>query len=125
MDAVIATAISVGLMDAAWLTYRYDYHNKLFESVQKSKLQARIIPAIMIYILLPVAIYIWAIRGKTSIKQAMLNGALVGFILYAFYDLTNYATLTNWTMEMTIIDILWGITVCTIGSGIGYYFHKK
>ena len=125
MQAILATALSIGVMDAMWLTYRYNYHNALFESIQKSKLEARIAPAILIYILIPYAVYIWAIQGKQSIMHAASQGALVGLILYGFYDLTNYATLTNWTLEMALTDTLWGIVVCTIGAAIGFYFRTK
>ena len=121
----LATAVSILLMDAGWLTYRYNYHAKLFRSIQNSELQARIAPALLIYLLLPFAIYIWAIKNQTSIQSAMVQGALVGGILYGFYDLTNYATFTKWTLEMTLTDILWGILVSTIGAGVGYSFLRK
>ena len=125
MQAILATALSIGVMDAMWLTHRYNYHNALFQSVQKSKLEVRIVPAIMIYILLPYAVYIWAVQGKQSIMHAASNGALVGLIMYGFYDLTNYATFTNWTLEMALTDTLWGVIVCTIGAAIGFYFRTK
>lgn len=125
MYAVVYTAIAVALLDAAWLTFRYNYHNDLFKSIQKSKLVPRLVPAALIYLLIPTAVYLWAIRGKKTIQDAILNGLLVGFILYAFYDLTNYATLTAWTLEMTTIDILWGMTVCAVGAGVGFYFENN
>jgi len=50
---------------------------------------------------------------------------LTGFILYAFYDLTNYATLTNYTLEMTVTDIAWGTLVCTVGASAGYFFYRR
>ena len=125
MKGFVATAVSIGVMDAIWLTYRYKYHDALFKSVQKSKLEVRILPAILIYILIPFAIYIWAIRGKKTLDEAALHGALVGFLLYGFYDLTNYATFTNWSLEMALTDTLWGVFVCTVGAAVGFYFHKK
>jgi uncharacterized membrane protein len=38
----------------------------------------------------------------------MLYGAMFGFITYATYDLTNLATLKNWPIQITIIDLMWG-----------------
>lgn len=127
MDAVaiFATFLTVLAMDAVWLTYRFSYHSSLFQAIQKSPLQARIVPAFLIYILIPFAVYIWAIQSSKSIGQAAAKGALVGAILYAFYDLTNYATFTKWTLEMTVIDILWGIVVCSVSAASGFYFLKK
>ena len=127
MDAtmpIVASAITMGLMDLVWLTVRYDYHEKLFQNVQKSKLTVRWIPAMLIYVLLPIAIYIWAIQKAKTASQAAMNGALVGFILYAFYDLTNYATLNGWTLDMLIVDILWGTILSMVGATAGFYFRQ-
>ena len=124
MNALLVTGLTVGLMDAMWLTYRYKYHNDLFFSVQKSKLNVRVIPAILIYILIPLAV-IWAIKDKKTFEDAILSGAIMGFFLYGLYDLTNYATLSGWTLEMVLTDILWGTTVCTIGAAAAFYFKSK
>jgi uncharacterized membrane protein len=112
-------------MDAVWLTYRYQYHADLFQSIQKSGLRARVVPALLIYVLIPFAVYIWAIRNQSSIQGAIANGALVGAILYGFYDLTNYATFTNWPLEMALTDTLWGTFVCAVGAGIGFSFLAR
>lgn len=35
-------------------------------------------------------------------------GALYGFFVYAAYDLTNMATLRDWPLLMTVVDMAWG-----------------
>ena len=128
MDAVKtigSAAIAMGLLDIGWLTYRYRYHQTLFQSIQKSPLTVRWFPAVAIYLLLPYALYIWAIRDAKTLVEATTKGALTGAILYAFYDLTNYATLADWTLDMTITDALWGTTLCAIGASVGYYVGKN
>jgi|APCry1669189768_1035252.scaffolds.fasta_scaffold02952_5 uncharacterized membrane protein len=125
LTAIVGSAVTVGILDAAWLTLRYDYHNDLFYKIQKTDLTPRIVPAVLIYILIPVAVYLYAVRQAYTLKDAALRGAVVGFILYAFYDLTNYATLINYTLEMTLTDIAWGTTVCTAGAAAGYMFYSR
>jgi uncharacterized membrane protein len=39
---------------------------------------------------------------------------LFGALAYATYDLTNFATLRNWTLQLTVLDIAYG----AIASGI-------
>lgn len=41
-------------------------------------------------------------------KYALLYGALFGFFTYATYDLTNLATLKDWPLSLTIVDMMWG-----------------
>ncbi|HBD74490.1 MAG TPA: DUF2177 domain-containing protein [Acholeplasmataceae bacterium] len=67
--------------------------------------------AILFYILYIVFLMIFAILPAlqtSSLNDAMLYGALYGFITYATYDLTNLATLEKWPLKVTIIDIIWG-----------------
>ena len=40
--------------------------------------------------------------------EALKLGAIYGFITYVTYDLTNLATLKDWPVMMSIIDIAWG-----------------
>jgi len=47
-----------------------------------------------------------------TLPTFILWGALFGAITYAVYDLTNYAVLKNWTLAVTVADILWGAFVC-------------
>ena len=41
-------------------------------------------------------------------KIVLLNGAFLGFLCYATYDLTNMATIKQWPLSVVIIDIIWG-----------------
>ena len=43
--------------------------------------------------------------------MALTYGALFGLLAYATYDLTNYATLRNWTLQITIVDLMYGTVV--------------
>ena len=67
--------------------------------------------AVVFYVLYIVFLLIFAVMpslDKGSLTDAMLYGALYGFITYATYDLTNLATLDKWPLKVTIIDIIWG-----------------
>ena len=38
--------------------------------------------------------------------------------MYATYDLTNLATLKDWPLKITIIDLIWGTFITSATSGI-------
>lgn len=46
--------------------------------------------------------------AKGSLLTALTLGALFGFFTYATYDLTNLATLRDWPLSVTIVDMIWG-----------------
>ena len=48
---------------------------------------------------------------------------LFGLITYATYDLTNLATLKEWPLKITIIDLIWGTTLSTVVSTVTYNFY--
>jgi uncharacterized membrane protein len=73
--------------------------------------------AIIFYLMYIAGILIFAVVpgvAKDSLRHAALWGALFGFFTYATYDLTNLALLKDWPLNIVIVDILWGVVLCTI-----------
>jgi uncharacterized membrane protein len=71
------------------------------------------------YFIYIVGILIFAVRPGLeagSLAKACLFGALFGFFTYATYDLTNLATLRDWPVLVTVVDIAWGTVLCTLVS---------
>lgn len=120
IGAIVGSTVVIGILDFIWLTLRNVYHKDLFQSVQGTPLLVRWIPAILVYVVLVGAVYIWAIKDARSVNDAALRGAVVGLLMYGFYDLTNYATLSRWTLEMTVTDALWGTLLCAASAAAGY-----
>ncbi len=62
---------------------------------------------------------------KDSWVRALMLGALFGLITYATYDLTNLATLKDWPLALTVVDLIWG-TILAGSVSVGTYFiaHK-
>jgi uncharacterized membrane protein len=80
-------------------------------------------PAIVFYGLYPIGLLMFAVAPAVkaeSLLAALLYGALFGFFTYATYDLTNQATLRNWTMELSLIDMGWGTGLAACAAAVGY-----
>jgi len=80
-------------------------------------------PAFAFYMLYPVGLIVFAILPALkggSILMALLYGTLFGFFTYATYDLTNHATLRNWTFQLTLIDVAWGSALAGATAAAGY-----
>ena len=52
--------------------------------------------------------------------RAAINGAVLGFVAYATYDLTNQATLRGWPLTITLVDIAWGTIASGLAATISY-----
>ena len=83
--------------------------------------------AIIFYLIFIVGIFIFVICPaveKQSVVRAVLLGAVFGLIAYATYDLTNYATLKGFPLNIVFIDLAWGAVLTALVSLAGYYIVK-
>lgn len=67
-----------------------------------------------------VVLVVWPAIERESLGQALLLGALFGLVTYAAYDLTNLATLEGFPLRMVVVDMIWGMALCTGISAITY-----
>ncbi len=63
--------------------------------------------------------------NKNSSVTAFLLGALYGLVTYATYDLTNLATLRDWPLKVTLVDIIWGMFLSSLTAGLTFLLAKK
>jgi uncharacterized membrane protein len=67
--------------------------------------------ALSFYLLFIVGLLVFAVRPALLVGaplQALWLGGLLGLICYATYDLTNLATVKDWPVIVTVIDLVWG-----------------
>ncbi len=62
---------------------------------------------------------------QQSWSYAIYAGLLFGFICYATYDLTNLATIKDWPLSVTIIDLIWGAFISAFTAGASYLILTK
>jgi uncharacterized membrane protein len=60
-----------------------------------------------------------------SLKATLLRAALFGLITYATYDLTNLATIKDWPVLITVVDLLWGTFLSVSVSSVGFVVGKR
>jgi uncharacterized membrane protein len=118
--AYVTVTVIFVLLDAAWLTvmgpalYKPALGDMLADRV-------RLAPAIVFYLLYPIGIAIFALLPALragSIGHAAVYGALFGLFAYATYDLTNAATLRQWTTQITLADMAWGAIATGLAATI-------
>src|SRR5210317_1255491 len=83
--------------------------------------------AIIFYLIYIAGILIFAVLpalAKDSLRHAAVWGALFGFFTYATYDLTNLALLKDWPLIIVIVDILWGVVLCSAVATLSFFVAK-
>jgi len=62
---------------------------------------------------------------KNLWTHALLYGAFFGLITYATYDLTNLATLKDWPILVTVVDLVWGMILSASISVVTYLIATR
>jgi uncharacterized membrane protein len=84
--------------------------------------------AIIFYLLFITGLIIFVITPamvKQSWVHALLYGALFGLVTYATYDLTNLATVKDWPLLVTLVDLVWGSVLASSVSVITYLIANR
>ena len=83
--------------------------------------------AAIFYLMYIAGILFFAVRpavNSNSFAQAAVLGGLYGFFTYATYDFTNLATIKDWPLVIVVVDISWGVCLCTIVSILSFSISK-
>ena len=124
--AYIAILLPFGLLDAVWLSlmgprfYRPVLGDILLPGVN-------VMPAVAFYLIYPIGILVFATLPALkagSVSTALMYGSLFGALAYATYDLTNHATLRNWTLSLTLTDMAWGAFASGVAAVAAYYLTR-
>ncbi len=51
--------------------------------------------------------------------QALFGGMVLGLLCYGTYEMTNYATLEDWSVRQVVIDGLWGTVLTGFAAWVG------
>jgi uncharacterized membrane protein len=84
--------------------------------------------AILFYLLFLAGLVVFVIATaveKGSWVRALMFGALFGLVTYATYDLTNLATLKDWPLALTVVDLIWGMVLAGSVSIATYLIASK
>lgn len=90
--------------------------------------QPRWTPAVLFYALYTAALTVFAVlpalRAHKRRGAAVLGGFL-GLVAYGTYDLSNYATLSAWPWQLTIIDMAWGMVLSCFAASAGFWAARR
>lgn len=79
--------------------------------------------AILFYLVFVIGIQFFVLYPaleKQQLLYALLTGMFFGFVTYATYDLTNLATLKDWPLLITVIDLIWGTALGGLTTLLSY-----
>ena len=85
------------------------------------------IAAVIFYLLFILGILVFVVipgLNEGSLRTVLLRAALFGLITYGTYDLTNLATVRDWPVLVTVVDMIWGTVLSVLVGLAGFVFAK-
>jgi len=86
------------------------------------------LPAAAFYLIYAVGVLALALAPALKSGQwtdALWRGALLGFCAYATYNLTNYATLRGWSLQVTLADMVWGAVLTGVAATLAFFIGAR
>lgn len=120
------TLIPLLILDFLWLRF----FAKNFYSKHLGFLFAEnfnLVPAVIFYLMYAAALVLFVIRGTTfdSFLTIFIMGGIFGLVAYGTYDLTNHATIKNWPVLVTVVDMAWGAFVTGVVCAISAWLSRN
>jgi len=118
----LLTLLAFLALDAVWLgVIAKDLYKKHLGHLMASDINWT--AALLFYLLYIVAILVFVTAPAArsgSFVRAMVLGAFLGLVAYATYDLTNLATLKEWPVVVTVVDLIWGAVITAATSAVSF-----
>lgn len=120
--AYLVAAVIFGILDYLWLTTVTDslYRDQLGPLMAEKPNFPAALAFYFIYLIGVTHFVTVPAWERRSLRTALVNGAILGLVAYATWDLTNLAVLQGFPGSIVVIDLIWG-TLVTAGAGSATY----
>ena len=118
-NILISTVLFL-IIDSIYLRITSSLFNKVVKNIQGSDINLKLDGAIYAYICI-VLIFNYFIIYR---KGKLLDAFMLGFLTYGIFEGTNRAIFSNWTINLKIIDSLWGGILFSLVFIIMHIYHK-
>lgn len=111
-------------LDIVWLGIAGEFYGRHLAELMADRVYW---PAAVLFYLIYIAGLVgFVIRAvpNRSAGAAGIRGAGFGFVVYAAYELTNFALIRGWPALVVAVDILWG-TLLSAGVSAGTMYLDK
>ena len=121
LAAYAATLVAMVVLDLLWIgviakpLYQQGIGHLMAE-------RPNIAVAILFYLIYAIGVMLFVVSPNAASGgwgRTVLVGALFGLFAYATYDLTNLATLKNWPIGLSVMDMAWGGLATAVSAAAG------
>lgn len=125
--AAVAMLVLMAIADFFWLNTatKWLYRPRIGHLLAD---KPNMVAAVAFYLLYGVGVAALVLRPAVAVGSpgsALLWGAIFGLVAYGTYDLTNHATMRDWSPTVTLVDMAWGTALTGLTSAAGVWIAQK
>ena len=122
----LASFVTFLLLDAIWLGLiaKTFYAKNLALYLTNNVIWSS---AIIFYVVFNIGLLVFVVLPsieKNSYTTLVIYSLLYGLVTFATYDLTNLATIKDWPLIVSIVDMFYGMFVALASSSAAFYANK-
>ena len=111
VKVIVLSIVLFLVLDALFIGAMMKNWQSLLLRVQGEKLEVKMLSAIGAYIVMVLAWVYFVYKPylvHKNIWTAVKTGAVLGFVIYGIFELTNHAIIKKWDFSFVIMDTVWG-----------------
>ncbi|GAA4116870.1 DUF2177 family protein [Knoellia locipacati] len=127
LGRLVVVAVAFGVLDGLWLGV---IGRPIYDEALGDLLATRpnALAAAAFYVIYVIGITYFVTTpalAEESGRRALVSGALMGFVAYATWDLTNLAVIEGFPASIVAVDLAWGTVATAVASGVTYAVCRR
>ena len=122
--AYLAASLVMVALDVMWLgVIAKSFYGRNIGHLMADK--SNMVAALFFYLMFAAGVVYFAVAPSANDptwsgwRETLIAAALFGFFAYGTYDLTNLATLRDWPLKVSLVDMAWGILASASAAAAG------
>lgn len=121
IKTIALSAVLLLILDGTYLFSIQKLFQRQILDIQKTPITIRFESAVACYILLIGGLNYFILRGNRSPWDAFL----LGLLIYGVYETTSYALFSKWSLQIALMDTLWGGVLLSLTTWLVYWFSGR
>lgn len=124
MAAYLSLLPCLVLLDGLWLFFSLDiFYRPLIGHLLADN--PNWLAGVIFYLIYAFGVYFFVVKPNNSGWVVIMRGAIFGLISYGTFELTNWALMKAWPLEIVLIDMAWGAVLTSIAAFVAHKVAKK
>lgn len=134
IQEILIIGLIMFVVDFVYLSSISDYFNRQIKAVQGSKIEIDVIAGALCYFALVYGLYYFVVQHmdirniksiqSPQLRKHIIDAVILGWVIYAVYELTTKAIIKNWKWQTVFMDTIWGGILFGLTT-FGYYLIRR